>query len=164
MLDPIYCGDGMLEDNEELAIQYVIDYPIHSERANSDEEMDQLRQEISSFLETWRQQNANRTNRYAAVVKDKNPRQWWNINGHRFPNLAHLAKVVFNFPTSSASTERSFSANSFIHSKLRNRMCEETSNKLTYIKLNVDKAIPKDIHGRPLYQFNIGDSDDDDSM
>jgi hypothetical protein len=103
-------------------------------------------------------------NRYAAVVKDKNPRQWWNINGHRFPNLAHLAKVVFNFPTSSASTERSFSANSFIHSKLRNRMCEETSNKLTYIKLNVDKAIPKDIHGRPLYQFNIGDSDDDDSM
>jgi len=41
-------------------------------------------------------------------------------------------------------------------------MSEETSNKLTYIKLNVDKAIPKDIHGRPLYQFNIGDSDDDD--
>jgi hypothetical protein len=45
-------------------------------------------------------------------------------------------------------------------SKLRTRMSEETSNKLTYIKLNADKAI----HGRPLYQFNIGDSDDDNSM
>jgi hypothetical protein len=99
LLDPFYSGERLYKETETNIIELITSFQLHDGRENTQEEAEV---ESGTF----------------------HPRQWWNINRKHYPHVAILADIVFNFPTSSASTERSFSANSFIHSKLRNRkMC-----------------------------------------
>ena len=42
---------------------------------------------------------------------------WWNMNEHRFPKLAKLAKIYLGIPATSASSERLFSKAGIITAK-----------------------------------------------
>ena len=59
---------------------------------------------------------------------------WWNMNEHRFPNLAKLGKVYLGIPATSASSERLFSKAGIITAKHRN--CLKAKNVEAIIFLN----------------------------
>jgi len=59
---------------------------------------------------------------------------WWNMNEHRFPNLANLGKVYLGIPATSASLERLFSKAGIITAKHQN--CLKAKNVEAIIFLN----------------------------
>jgi hypothetical protein len=61
---------------------------------------------------------------------------WWKIHGVETPQLQKLALSVLNIPTSSAASERCWSAMGNIHNTERNRLTDERIEKLTYIYFN----------------------------
>ena len=48
---------------------------------------------------------------------------------------------LFTLSTSSAASERNFSAMGFVHNKLRNKMLPETTSKLVFIKTNFASVV-----------------------
>jgi hypothetical protein len=62
--------------------------------------------------------------------------QYWLVDGASYPTLRDVAINVFSMVTSSAASERGFSAMGFVHSKLRNRLSTEKVEKLVFIKNN----------------------------
>ena len=70
--------------------------------------------EINEFLAYWRTQKATNSESFQRL-EETHPRIYWEGIRFRFPLLTPLALTVFSFPASTASTERSFSTNSFIH-------------------------------------------------
>ncbi|KAI5634309.1 zinc finger BED domain-containing protein RICESLEEPER 2-like [Phthorimaea operculella] len=71
---------------------------------------------------------------------------WENIQGVSAANwwkgfcastsLSKVAVRILSAPCTSAATERSFSAHSFIHNKIRNRLTTDRAAKITYISHN----------------------------
>ena len=61
---------------------------------------------------------------------------YWFSDGNDWPLLQKVALRVFSMACSSAASERNFSTFGFIHSKMRNRLTEESVRKLVYIKTN----------------------------
>jgi hAT family C-terminal dimerisation region len=80
------------------------------------------------------------------------------IEGKQFPVLRSVALIVFGMVTSSASSERNFSATGFIHSKLRNSLKPENVFKLVYIKTNAAQL------GYGSSTNEKGDSDDEQEI
>jgi hypothetical protein len=77
-----------------------------------------------------------------------------------YPLLAQLAVMIFTIPTSSASSERSWSIHDFIHTKRRNRLDAGRVEKLVFIYCNAGN---KDAKTNIFYQLNEeSESDDDD--
>jgi hypothetical protein len=64
------------------------------------------------------------------------PKIWWQTNGYNWSSIAFIALQVFSLCPTSASAEITFSAMTFIHSKLRNRLTVEKVKKLIYIRTN----------------------------
>jgi hypothetical protein len=54
----------------------------------------------------------------------------------KFPLLMPIIIRLLSLIATSASAERNFSTMAFVHSKLRNRLSQDTVGKLTYIKFN----------------------------
>lgn len=69
---------------------------------------------------------------------------WWILHDDQFPMLSVVATQVFSCVTSSAASERNFSAFGFINNKLRNKLNEKTTVKLVYVYAN----------GRELGKYN----------
>jgi hAT family C-terminal dimerisation region len=65
-----------------------------------------------------------------------NPRQFWISALIRATALAKLGNRIFQCPANSIPSERAFSTQNFIHSKIRNRLNPEHVDKLTYIYMN----------------------------
>ena len=61
---------------------------------------------------------------------------WWKCHGNGAPQIQKLAIKVFNIPTSSAASERCWSAMGNIHSESRNRLTDDRVEKLLYIYFN----------------------------
>ncbi|GMF32165.1 unnamed protein product [Phytophthora fragariaefolia] len=96
------------------------------------------------------------------------PLAWWtdkcgkdpDQTKHYYPLLARLAVMIFTIPTSSASSERSWSIQDFIHTKRRNRLDARRVEKLVFIYSN---AGDKDAKTNIFYQLNEdSESEDDD--
>lgn len=64
------------------------------------------------------------------------PTTFWHAQHTFSPELSLLATRLFRFPANSVPSERSFSAQNLIHSKVRNSLNSTRVDKLTYIYLN----------------------------
>ena len=62
---------------------------------------------------------------------------WWKNNHIQYPTLAIVAKNLFCIPATSASCERAFSTLTDVVTKKRNRLHAETTQKLTFLKNNI---------------------------
>ncbi|KAI9979618.1 hypothetical protein PInf_028701 [Phytophthora infestans] len=93
------------------------------------------------------------------------PLHWWLMDGV-FPKLYRFAKKVLSVPTSSAASERLWSAHEFTQTKLRNSLRANTVEKLAFIYTNNGDSKPTSM---PLYQTPstasdyCSDSDSDDN-
>ncbi|CAG8809317.1 2969_t:CDS:2, partial [Gigaspora margarita] len=61
---------------------------------------------------------------------------WWNLLRMQYPNLSQVARKILSILSTSAASERNWSAYGFINSKLRNRMLAQKAEKLVYIYWN----------------------------
>ena len=60
---------------------------------------------------------------------------WWEGRTD-FQNLRHVALKLFSLVPANSACERNFSNYSFIHSKLRNRLDNDTARKGVYVFAN----------------------------
>jgi ribosomal protein L17 len=142
LLDPFYYGKRLKLPNKKLIIKYICEWTaddggLPPTRAH----MDSVKDSILEFLSMAQDEAA--TDQGTAYT---HPRKWWEVlGGHDFPLLRPIALRVFNMASGCASTERSFSTNNFIHSKLRNRLGEKilTSSRTSKSTKNT-LVIPKD--------------------
>lgn len=71
------------------------------------------------------------------IGKGTTVHQWWeSIDAEEFPGIRKLALRLFSLCASSSASERNFSTFSFIHNKLRNRLKEDTVEKLVHVFAN----------------------------
>ena len=87
----------------------------------------------------------------------KTSMQYWLVDGLSYPTLREAAINVFSMVTSSAASERGFSAMGFVHSKFRNRLTADKVQKLVFIKNNAPQLMSSHQVG-----IDWGDSDDDE--
>lgn len=59
---------------------------------------------------------------------------WWKIHGHRFPDLARMARDYMSVPASSVPSEQLFSRASDIITKKRNRLLDTSSSSILLVK------------------------------
>lgn len=76
--------------------------------------------------------------------KSISPIDFWRGICTDFP-LRKIAEALLTMPPTSAATERSFSAQGFIHSKKRNRLETSRAGKLTYVHHNLNLLAEKKI-------------------
>lgn len=67
---------------------------------------------------------------------DHGAREFWVSAINRSSSLGRLGNRLYSTPANSVPSERSFSTQNFIHSKVRNCLKPERVNKLTYIYMN----------------------------
>lgn len=120
-LDHRYKRQGLKEEEEETAMDTIITYAIKCKIIDENK--------VSSFADeiiTWRTGTGNFKVSFLFESKIC-PSSWWK----QFKNssLALVAARVLSVPASSASVERSFSKQGFIHSKSRNRMSHDRTRK-----------------------------------
>ena len=63
--------------------------------------------------------------------------KYWDVNQHKFPQLAKVARKVLAILPSSADSERLFSAESAIMTPKRNRLAPEQAESLLFISNNM---------------------------
>eukprot|EP00644_Phytophthora_capsici_P012458 jgi/Phyca11/46283/gw1.46.191.1 len=98
----------------------------------SDISVPEYRQALLRFVrakESWTPEECRK-------IEVDTPLDWWLLNRSQFPMLYALAARVLSIPTSSASSERSWSVHSFIHNKRRNRLKPERVEKLAFVYSN----------------------------
>jgi hypothetical protein len=169
-LDPKYCGARMSQDKEDKTVKFISDYKLYCDAVLTEEQIEENRKytekvndELVSFQEYFAIKRVERADDLNYWNNFKDPRKYWTINGPKnYPYLFKLAIRVFNFPASTASSERTFSTLNFIHSKLRNRLQNDKVNKLIYIKENakVMKTYQSKYKDDDVI-FSYGDSDSD---
>jgi hypothetical protein len=137
-LDPKYHGVGLSRDQRKQAEDYVCD-------VKDADEKEALYLELNAFLDACL--NMGNTNyqlsAYSCVVdefrkaqikkRNKTALLFWSTDGNEWPRLKKIALPLFYLVASSATSERSFSAMAFVHSKNRNRL---KANKLMFIRSN----------------------------
>ncbi|GMF17455.1 unnamed protein product [Phytophthora fragariaefolia] len=88
------------------------------------------------------------------------PIAWWSFETSKtYALVREFAKLLLYIPTSSASSERSWSIHGFIHTKLRNRLTLELVNKLVFVYANIAR---KSEVNHILYQLYPDAYDDSD--
>jgi hypothetical protein len=77
-----------------------------------------------------------------SVTNSLEPLKWWNCWGRKeYPCLYPLADKLFRLPASSAGCERNLSTQDHIVSKKRNRLGNQTSEKLIAIHWNLRRIL-----------------------
>jgi hypothetical protein len=95
----------------------------------------------------------------------KTPKLFWHAAMAHATILGKLAYRLFSTPCNSVGSERSFSIQNLIHTKVRNQLKSETTNKLTYIYTNgriidrLDKLflLPESIKAQSVHDFTPED-------
>lgn len=125
-MDPTNAGMPISQYNETHI------YNFFSQIAVSSIELEQLHTQFNLFI-----QSVSPFESSALCWKYKNnPRQFWITALIRATALAKLGNRIFQCPGNSVPSERAFSAQNFIHSKMRNRLNPEKIDKLIYIYMN----------------------------
>ena len=77
---------------------------------------------------------------------EKGAREFWVSTINRTKSLGMLCNSLFSTPANSVPSERSFSTQNYIHTKIRNSLKPDRVDKLTYIYMNsrVFNAIKED--------------------
>ena len=100
--------------------------------SNSDEpklasqEIDAFSQEFGDVDDAYIEKYAN-ANWYA---------NWAQHVRRSYPNLYKLAERLFQMPAGATSTQRAWSAFSFVYTKARNQLSSETLSKLVFVYVN----------------------------
>lgn len=142
LLDPKYCGSQLNSDQHIQAMEFID--KILSVHPKFKENRDSISTELTYFLakkNLWRLpfvwESANKTDSIS----------WWTGVCCK-TNLKDIATAILEMPATSAATERSFSAFSFIHCKKRNKLTTERAGKILFIAhnsklLNMNEPVPK---------------------
>lgn len=141
VLNPITNGRSMLKIKNPLDNSKIDDYSdtimqlkefLHLYCANSDEAKAAI-EEFDEFSEEFKDVDEEYIEKYA----NANPRAYWSQHGRRtYPNLCKLAERLFQMPAGAISSERIWSAFTFVYTKARNQLSSETLMKLVFIYAN----------------------------
>jgi hypothetical protein len=135
LLDPRFVGEKLSAELRSSLEDKLFDMKVST--ADGEEAKVLLFLQYTEFLISARAEKANNSFRYEMLTKNVNtPHQYWLADGAQWPQLQQIGLKVFSLATSSASVERSFSTQAFIHSKLRNSLSAEKVEKLVYIRTN----------------------------
>ena len=95
----------------------------------------------------YKEKNGVFANKLAWETAGKiDPVTWWCGNfSDSAPELTQVAKKILSIPTSSAASERNWSAFAYIHDKKRNRLKADRVLKLVYIYSNYKLQTPQEI-------------------
>jgi hypothetical protein len=160
LLDPRFAGAKMSEGDKDMTEQFVADYvALTDENVLIELDNDQKRArrgaayaELDAFYEMIiRWNNTNNPRLDSMMSGSTNPYGFWVSNAEKFPIVSQVAKRVFSLVTTSAASERGFSGEGFVHSKLRNRLKSETVSKLMFVRTNAGV----------LDDVNVGHDDED---
>ncbi|EEY67638.1 uncharacterized protein PITG_18141 [Phytophthora infestans T30-4] len=80
--------------------------------------------------DTWKGTERLDNNRFS-------PLSWWSLPDTKYRLVQSFAKLLLSIPTSSASSERSWSIHGFIYTKLRNRLTPERVSRLVFVYTNI---------------------------
>jgi hypothetical protein len=155
LLDPRFIGEKLsLEFRSSMEEKL---YDLAS--LNNPETKIKVFQQYKDFVIYARKEKANSTFPYKMLVEMvKSPFEYLLTDGVEWPELQTAALRLFCLATSTASAERSFSNQGFIHSKLRNRLGPKKVEKLMYIRSNYSQ-----VEGAKS-NSNIGSGDDDTEL
>ena len=92
---------------------------------------------IIAEIADYRTSSALFGNKLLWANKSISPVTWWKAFCSDTV-LSNVAITILNFPPTSASVERSFSRQSYIHSKTRNRLTNDKVEKLVFVSHNLD--------------------------
>jgi len=164
LFDPVLLGKDMNDEHKvkaEDALFESVSRGVVITDENRDEieaKKEQLFVEYTNWVIKATSDRAQNDFRFKMLLKGKKTCiQYWLVDGGAYPNLREVAINVFSMVTSSAASERGFSAMGFVHSKLRNRLSPDTVEKLIFIKNNAPQLMAN-------YQVGIdwGESDGDE--
>ncbi|KAE9290864.1 hypothetical protein PR003_g25182 [Phytophthora rubi] len=92
-----------------------------------------------------------------------NPLNWWSLPSNKYALVQEFASLLLSIPTSSVSSERSWSIHGFIHTKLRNRLTPERVSKLVFVYTNIARKSEVNHIMYQLFPDACDDSDSDSS-
>jgi hypothetical protein len=143
LLDPVLIGKDMLSEHKKKAEDALFDSVFqgvvitHENHGEYKKKKDKLFLEYTKWVISATSERAKNEYRYQMLEnRAKTCIQYWLVDGASYPTLRDVAINVFSMVTSSAASERGFSAMGFVHSKLRNRLSTEKVEKLVFIKNN----------------------------
>jgi hypothetical protein len=137
LLDPRYMGDGMslnLKDElEEFIWSY---YSLGAEVANEKVKESMFNQYHEFQVTVLKLRESSKSYMYQRLMAGTHKvLDWWAVKD-KWPELRKLAMRIFSLVPSGAESERNFSTEGFIHTKLRNRLSADKVAKLNAIKTN----------------------------
>jgi hypothetical protein len=165
ILDPVLLGQGIKIEHKTQAEDALFESAIQVDNGeDSPNQLEAKKQQLFIEYTNWiiKATTAKERNDFRFQMLKKRTKsclQYWYVDGAEFPTIRTVALRVFSMVTSSAASERGFSTMSFVHSKLRNRLCCDTVKKLTYIKNNAPQL---DSDGPGVDWEETDESGDDD--
>lgn len=163
LLDPVMLGDGMMEHHKTAAENalFCSGEVDSNDEGSEQQKKEQLFSEYTDWIIKADQHRSKNDFRFQMLKKGtKSTMQYWQVDGKAYPNIRKVAIQVFSMATSSAASERGFSAMSFVHSKLRNRLSAEKVKKLIFIKNNAPQLMCAD---QAVEDWGDSDTDGGDS-
>lgn len=131
-LDPRFFGEGL-----SIAQQQDVEKEISGRVAGEEANWDPVIRELNTFLDHCKREKTAGSHLYKQLMKgNKTASQFWGREGGAWPSLQVVGTRVFALVTSTAASERSWSAMGFLHNKLRNRLQAKTLNKLMFVRTN----------------------------
>ena len=138
VLDPRYMGDGMSSNLRDKIEDFVWSYHSLGAQIEDIEMKDIMFCQYSQFQQTVISLRESQKQNYMyqkLMAGTYTVLEWWKVKT-AWPELRKLAIRIFSLVPSGAESERNFSTEGFIHSKLRNRLSSEKVAKLNAIKTN----------------------------
>ncbi|GBB95101.1 hypothetical protein RclHR1_24790001 [Rhizophagus clarus] len=134
LLDPSFHGRHLTSDSMNKISLFIQKY--YSDNAVI----------IWTQILNYKEKNRVFANKLAWETAGKiDPVTWWCGNfSDSAPELTQVAKKVLSIPTSSAASERNWSAFAYIHDKKRNRLNADRVLKLVYIYSNYKLQTPRE--------------------
>ncbi|CAB5390292.1 unnamed protein product [Rhizophagus irregularis] len=135
LLDPSFYGCYLTSNSMDRISQFIQKY--YSDNAVI----------IWTQILNYRRKTGVFANKLAWETSDNvDPITWWSGNfSDSAPELTQVAKKVLSIPTSSAASERNWSAFAYIHDKKRNRLRADRVFKLVYIYSNYRLQMPREM-------------------
>ena len=149
ILDPAFCGKGMIESDEVSVTQFIMnDWPTCLETRTHDREL--MAGELQEFrVDVQKMEDRNDPLLQSMKNGTISPKSFWFVQGNKYPHLRPLALRIFSMSCSSAASERNFSEMAYIHSKSRNSLLPETLAKVMFVKVNSPSLSSKRLFQNP---------------
>ena len=163
LLDPRFTGARMDLDLKEKVLEFVSELSQVSGEELEEEKNIAVVMEYDNFFNFCeRQRQRPVKGRFWNMLMNgqRSVSYFWFSDGKEWPRLQKIALQVFSLSPSSASSERNFSSEGFIHSKRRNRLGKEKVAKLNFIRTN--QALFDEYSAKELVEIN-DQSDIDES-